>query len=94
MGGLYGKLKAEPIGSVAYKLAMVAGGKADATFTPSPKNEWDIASGAALITEAGGAMTDIDGNPIHFNRKYVKLDGFVAAGPALHAALSKLLIKK
>jgi hypothetical protein len=39
-------------------------------------------------------MTDIHGDPIRFNRKHVKLDGFVAAGPALHAALSKLLIKK
>ena len=39
-------------------------------------------------------MTDIDGHPIRFNRKQVKLDGFVAAGPALHAALSKLLVRK
>jgi myo-inositol-1(or 4)-monophosphatase len=85
---------AHPIGSVAYKLALVAAGKADGTFTASPKSEWDIASGAALLAEAGGVMTDIHGNPIRFNRKQVKLDGFVAAGPALHAALSKLVIRK
>jgi myo-inositol-1(or 4)-monophosphatase len=89
-----GKLRVNPIGSVAYKLALVAAGKADATFTASPKSEWDIASGAALLAEAGGVMTDIHGRPIRFNRKHVKLDGFVAAGPALHAALSKLLIRK
>jgi len=47
-----------------------------------------------LLAEAGGVMTDIHGHPIRFNRKQVKLDGFVAAGPALHAALSRLLIKK
>jgi myo-inositol-1(or 4)-monophosphatase len=85
---------AHPIGSVAYKLALVAAGKADGTFTASPKSEWDIASGAALLAEAGGVMTDIHGNPIRFNREQVKLDGFVAAGPALHAALSKLVIRK
>src|ERR1700687_2424282 len=34
---------AHPIGSVAYKLALVAAGKADGTFTASPKSEWDIA---------------------------------------------------
>lgn len=85
---------AKPIGSVAYKLALVAAGQADGTFTASPKSEWDIASGAALIAEAGGLMTDIHGHPIRFNRKHVKLDGFVAAGPALHAALCRLVIKK
>ncbi len=47
-------LKVSPTGSVAYKLAMVAAGKGDATFTRSPKSEWDIASGAALVAEAGG----------------------------------------
>ena len=88
------QIVASPIGSVAYKLALVAAGKADGTFTASPKSEWDIASGAALLAEAGGVMTDIHGHPIRFNRKHVKLDGFVAAGPALHAALSKLLIRK
>ena len=72
----------------------MAAGKADGTFTATPKSEWDIASGAALLAEAGGVMTDIHGDPIRFNRKHVKLDGFVAAGPALHAALSKLLIRK
>jgi len=50
----HGLLKVSPTGSVAYKLAMVAAGKGDATFTRSPKSEWDIASGAALIMEAGG----------------------------------------
>ena len=89
-----GQIVANPIGSVAYKLALVAAGKADATFTATPKSEWDIASGAALLAEAGGVMSDIHGHPIRFNRKHVKLDGFVAAGPALHAALSRLLIRK
>jgi len=87
------QLVVNPIGSVAYKLALVAAGRADATFTRSPKSEWDIASGAALLAEAGGVMTDIHGDPIRFNRKHVKLDGFLAAGPALHAALGKLVLR-
>jgi myo-inositol-1(or 4)-monophosphatase len=92
-GAYQDKIVSHPIGSVAYKVALVAAGKADGTFTATPKSEWDVASGAALIAEAGGVMTDIHGDPIRFNRKQVKLDGFIAAGPALHAALSKLLIK-
>jgi len=82
-----------PIGSVAYKLALVAAGRADATFTRTAKSEWDVASGAALIAEAGGLMTDIHGHPMRFNRPSVKLDGFIAAGPELHAALSRLAVK-
>jgi myo-inositol-1(or 4)-monophosphatase len=89
-----GQFVSRPIGSVAYKLALVDAGMADATFTSTPKSEWDIASGFALITEAGGVMTDIHGHPIRFNRRQVKLDGFIAAGPALHAALSGLVLRK
>src|SRR6201987_6021914 len=63
----HGMLKGSQTGSVAYKLAMVAAGKGDATFTRSPKSEWDIASGAALLAEAGGTMTDIHGALIRFN---------------------------
>src|SRR5581483_7603732 len=37
--------KIQPTGSVAYKLARVAAGLADATFTLKPKHEWDIAAG-------------------------------------------------
>ena len=37
------------MGSVAYKLALVSAGLADATFTLTPKHEWDVAAGAALV---------------------------------------------
>jgi myo-inositol-1(or 4)-monophosphatase len=86
-----GKLKPRPTGSVAYKLAMVAAGMGDATFTRSPKNEWDIASGAALIAEAGGRMTDIDGRELRFNRPRTKLRGLIASNSILHEALLKLV---
>ena len=88
--GFGGMLKVSPTGSVAYKLAMVAAGKADATFTRSPKSEWDIASGAALVAEAGGTITDIKGREIRFNQRHVKLEGLVADNTALHAALMKV----
>src|SRR5258705_5253383 len=85
-----GLLKVSPTGSVAYKLAMVAAGKGDATFTRSPKSEWDIASGAALITEAGGVITDIKGREIRFNQASVKLEGLIADNRILHRALVKV----
>jgi myo-inositol-1(or 4)-monophosphatase len=85
-----GMLKVRPTGSVAYKLAMVAAGKADATFTRSPKSEWDIASGAALIVEAGGTITDAKGRALRFNQRNVKLEGLIADNTILHAALMKV----
>jgi myo-inositol-1(or 4)-monophosphatase len=88
--GFGGMLKVRPTGSVAYKLAMVAAGKADATFTRSPKSEWDIASGAALVIEAGGTITDIKGREIRFNQRNVKLEGLIADNTILHAALMKV----
>ena len=88
-----GALEVSPTGSVAYKLAMVAAGKGDATFTRSPKSEWDVASGAALIAEAGGRITDIRGRDIRFNQRDVKLEGLIADNGLLHAALLKTIKK-
>jgi myo-inositol-1(or 4)-monophosphatase len=84
-------LKVSPTGSVAYKLAMVAAGKGDASFTRSPKSEWDIASGAALVAEAGGTITDAAGHALRFNRPNVKLEGLVADNTILHAALMEVV---
>ena len=88
-----GVVRVSPTGSVAYKLAMVAAGKGDATFTRSPKSEWDVASGAALIAEAGGMMTDLEGKPVRFNRPSVKLHGLIASNGIIHDRL-RLLVRR
>ena len=79
----------QAIGSVAYKLALVAAGHADATFTLTPKSEWDIASGVALIM-AGGRVTDLTARVI-FNRREVKTAGFVASNGHLHPEFERML---
>jgi myo-inositol-1(or 4)-monophosphatase len=84
-------INVRPIGSVAYKLALVAAGLADATFTRTAKSEWDVASGAALIIESGGHITDIDGSELLFNKPSVKLKGFVASNRHLHAEIERLV---
>jgi myo-inositol-1(or 4)-monophosphatase len=48
------KFNIKPLGSIAYKLALVAAGLADATWTVTPKHEWDVAAGVALVRAAGG----------------------------------------
>ena len=69
----------KPIGSIAYKLALVAAGFADATFSLGPKNEWDIAAGVLLVSEAGGVVTDVMRQPFVFNRPDVLVNGIVAS---------------
>lgn len=76
-----------PMGSVAYKLARVAAGLDDATFTLVPKNEWDIAAGTALVHAAGGRVVDKSGREITFNREKTLLEGLFAAPPALIESL-------
>lgn len=67
-----------PCGSIAYKLALVAAGIADATFSLGPKNEWDIAAGVLLVSEAGGNVTNRSGAPFTFNQRSTLVDGIVA----------------
>jgi len=67
-----------PCGSIAYKLALVSAGIADATFSLGPKNEWDIAAGVLLVSESGGNVTNRCGAPFTFNQRSTLVDGIVA----------------
>lgn len=84
-------MRVELTGSVAYKLALIAAGKADATFSLTPKNEWDVCAGAAMILEAGGRMTDRYGNPLRFNQASTKLPGLIACNASLFEPIVSLL---
>jgi myo-inositol-1(or 4)-monophosphatase len=70
-------IQLRPMGSVAYKLALVAAGKADATWTLVPKHEWDVAAGVAILRAAGGRVLKTDGNPPSFNQRNPLLPGLV-----------------
>ena len=74
--------RVNPVGSVAYKLAVVAAGGADATWTLTPKNEWDLAGGVALVRAAGGIVRTLEGKEPLFNRPKLLLDGLLAFSAA------------
>jgi myo-inositol-1(or 4)-monophosphatase len=80
-----------PMGSVAYKLALVASGRADATWTACPKNEWDIAAGSALVQAAGGFVRNLNGSELRFNNASPLLPGLVAGGRELDLKLNSWL---
>ncbi len=81
------KMHVELTGSVAYKFALVASGRFDATFTLTPKNEWDVCAGSLLVAEAGGMVTDPDGRAIRFNNASTLLPGLVASNQLLHRSI-------
>ncbi len=83
--------KVKPMGSVAYKLALVSAGLADATFTLTPKNEWDVAAGGALVLSAGGSVQTLENAPLLCNNRNPLLSGLITSGSSLRDALASLV---
>ncbi|SIS57387.1 3'(2'),5'-bisphosphate nucleotidase CysQ [Alicyclobacillus vulcanalis] len=84
-------LDVRAVGSIAYKLALVAAGEADGTFSLGPKHEWDIAAGVALVLAAGGRVHDGASRPFRFNQPDTLTHGIVAATPEAYGDLASLL---
>lgn len=80
-----------PVGSVAYKFGLVAAGMAEATFTPQPRSEWDIAGGVAIVEAAGGRCSDRRAAPYRFNAARPLVDGILATNGPLHPAMLALM---
>jgi myo-inositol-1(or 4)-monophosphatase len=75
------------MGSVAYKLALVSAGLADITFTLTPKNEWDVAAGAALVESSGGFVSTLENTPLRCNNRDPLISGLLAGAPYLREEL-------
>jgi 3'(2'), 5'-bisphosphate nucleotidase len=50
----------------AVKFGRVAEGQADIYPRLAPTSEWDVAAGHAIVTAAGGTITDAQGDPVLF----------------------------
>ena len=81
----------QTIGSVAHKLAVVAAGQADATWTLRHKNEWDVASGVALLKAAGGLGVLPDGREPLFNQPDPLIEALLSGGVQRVAAIRELV---
>lgn len=79
------------VGSIAYKLALIAAGCAHATFSLGPKNEWDIAAGVLLVAEAGGIATNQCQEKIIFNQQNTLVNGVVASAHSVNEAIFTLI---
>jgi 3'(2'), 5'-bisphosphate nucleotidase len=63
----------EKLGS-AVKFGWIAEGKADIYPRLAPTSEWDVGAGHALVTAAGGKVTDEAGGPLRFGER---TEGFI-----------------
>ena len=77
--------------SLALRLARVATGELDGTFTAPNSHDWDLAAADLLVHEAGGLISTLTGQPLIYNRPEPVHGALVAAGRARHAVLLSLI---
>jgi len=80
-------MRIESRNSVAYRMALVASGAADATVALSPKSDWDIAAADLIVLEAGGLVTDHRGEQFRYNQPVPRQPSLVCGAPAVHPLL-------
>ena len=72
----------QPLGS-SLKFCLLARGGADIYLRRGPTSEWDTAAAQCVLEEAGGAVLDLHGKPLRYDRGESLLNPeFVAVGDA------------
>lgn len=75
------------IGSLALRLCRVADGQLDVACAGGRSQDWDLAAASLIVQEAGGDMTEINGDRLVFNRSDIAHGLLLAAGRARHRRL-------
>jgi 3'(2'), 5'-bisphosphate nucleotidase len=60
------------------KFCLIAEGAADVYPRNGPTMEWDTAAAQCILEEAGGSVTDLEGNTIKYNKHVLLNCGFIA----------------
>lgn len=88
--------RCEHVPSLAYRLAMLADGRLDATLVKPRAHDWDIAAADAILRRVGGRLLNLSGDPVRYDRETID-HGILIAGsgsgalmPELSAALRDL----
>jgi len=71
------------MGSIAYKIALVAKGEMDIAISFTKKNDWDIAAADLILREAGGCLKNISGNKTTYNSRQMQIDSVLASNVVL-----------
>jgi len=83
------------IGGVGLKMGLVAEGLRDLYVYPGDKTKlWDACAPEAILTAAGGQVTDMSGAPLVYTDKELhNLNGIIASNRLLHADVVTTLSK-
>lgn len=84
-------MEIRPCGSIAYKLARLAAGKADSVFSLTLKNEWDIAAGVILVTEVGGNVGSSFSRSFVFNQPDTLFNRVIAASNQAYDTICSII---
>lgn len=86
-----GILKHIKKGSAGLKVAEICNGNAEVYFTSTDKiKQWDTCAAYSLITESGGAITDLLGNDILYNTRYLNHKyGLLVSNGIIHDEIIK-----
>jgi 3'(2'), 5'-bisphosphate nucleotidase len=78
-----------PSGSVGLKVGLLATGQCDLYIHPSPGlKEWDTCAPDAILRAAGGAIGDVWGQPLRYNKVDVRQrQGLAASNGVIHGQI-------
>ncbi len=72
--------KTIPAGCIGVKIGLIAEGEAEAFIhTNLLAGKWDTLAAEVVLNEAGGMMTDIDGNPLDYTKPTSGWDRYFVA---------------
>lgn len=82
------------VGSAAYKLLRVAAGQDDLYLTMTPKSEWDLCGGIALLEGTGMVCKRLNGEPVIFNQPDILWrGGFIAGSAGMAESLRDIILQ-
>jgi len=79
------------IPSLAYRVAMVASGRIDATFVKPKSHDWDLAAADLILAEAGGSIRERNGEVPLYGGPDPRHGSLVAGGAFLLNSLQKMI---
>lgn len=81
------------VGSIAYKLGLLAYGRCDLILSLRPKNEWDFAAGSALLAVTNKKIVDLSFQEIPLNKENPLSQGLICGSPKTIALYQEFLSK-
>ena len=78
-----------PIGSAGMKAMSILLGEADAYLHSGPMKEWDSAAPAAVAAKAGLHVSDLEGQPLVFNKPTRLTEQLLICHPSLRESCSR-----